>query len=191
MYFYYKFNVCNLFSVTFDLVCYAVCICTENVLSQFCTQQFCIYIAVICFLVHSTKHTIGAISVLQMPMSLAEAMTKSMEDMTHRTYSKFKQRSSTPTSHSLFLFVSSIARTNLEVELVQRGNSLVTFDSGSDFASASSSASNSAPVQLAPKRSCIGETCFILIHFRFLQLFQYCNLTELLSVLGYAVVNIL
>lgn len=148
----------------------------------------------ICFLVHNTKHAIGATSVLQMPMSLAEAMTKSMEDMTHRTYSKFKQRSSTPTSHSLFLFVSSIARTNLEVELVQRGNSLVTYDSGSDFASASSSAtstvSDSTPVQLAPKRSCIGETCFILIHFRFLQLFQYCNLTELLSVLGYAVVNI-
>lgn len=149
----------------------------------------------ICFLLHNTKHAVCAISVLQMPMSLAEAMTKSMEDMTHRTYSKFKQRSSTPTSHSLFLFVSSIARTNLEVELVQRGNSLVTFDSGSDFASASGSAtstlSESAPAQLAPKRSCIGETCLIFIHIRVLQLFQYCNLTELLSELGYAVVNIL
>jgi hypothetical protein len=104
-----------------------------------------------------------------MPVSLAEAMTKSMEDMTNRTYPKFKQRSSTPTSHSLFLFVSSIARTNLEVELVQRGNSLVTLDSGSDFASASSSAtstvSDSAPVQLAPKRSCIGETGLILDQF--------------------------
>jgi hypothetical protein len=112
-----------------------------------------------------------------MPVPLAEAMTKSMEDMTNRTYHKFKQRSSTPTSHSLFLFVSSIARTNLEVELVQRGNSLVTCDSGSDFASANSSAtstfSDNAPVQLAPKRSCIGETCLILmINFSVLELFQ-------------------
>lgn len=111
-------------------------------------------------------------------MSLAEAMTKSMEDMTNRTYPKFKQRSSSPTSHSLFLFVSSIARTNLEVELVQRGNSLVTYDSGSDFASASSSATNTvadnAPVQLAPKRSCIGEACMILMNFSVLEL--YCCL---------------
>jgi len=42
MYFHYKVNVCNLFSVTFDLVCYAVCIFPENVLRQLCTQQSCI-----------------------------------------------------------------------------------------------------------------------------------------------------
>lgn len=42
MYFHYKVNVCNLFSVPFDLECCAVCIFAEYVLSQFCTQQFCI-----------------------------------------------------------------------------------------------------------------------------------------------------
>lgn len=116
-----------------------------------------------------------------------------MEDMTNSTYHKFKQRSRAPTSQSVFLFVTSIARTNLEVELVQKGSSLVTCASSCGFASGSASwaesgsssktASDSGmgaasgsmsgadtvlidniPVPLTSKRSCIGET-FILITY--------------------------
>jgi hypothetical protein len=114
-----------------------------------------------------------------------------MEDMTNSTYHKFKQRSHAPTSQSVFLFVTSIARTNLEVELVQKGNSLVTCasscgfasgsaswaESGSSSGTASESGSGTAsgsrsgadtilvdnmPVPLTSKRTCIGET-FVLI----------------------------
>lgn len=114
-----------------------------------------------------------------------------MEDMTNSTYHKFKQRSCAPTSQSVFLFVTSIARTNLEVELVQKGNSLVTcassFASGSaswtESGSSSRTASDSGlgtasgsmsgtdtvlidniPVPLTSKRTCIGET-FVLITY--------------------------
>ncbi|GLV32959.1 Ubr3 ubiquitin ligase [Carabus blaptoides fortunei] len=63
--------------------------------------------------------------------NLAEAMRKAMEDMTNSTtHLNLRQQAQTgPPSHqSLFLFVTSIARTNLEVELVQRGGSLVTIN---------------------------------------------------------------
>jgi hypothetical protein len=100
-----------------------------------------------------------------------------MEDMTNSTYHKFRQRSRAPTSQSVFLFVTSIARTNLEVELVQKGNSLVTCASSCGFASGSASWTESGsmsgadtvlidniPVPLTSKRTCIGET-FILITY--------------------------
>lgn len=51
-----------------------------------------------------------------------------MEDMTSSTTLKpmFKPKSDNkPSAQSLFLFVTSIARTNLEIELVQRGGTLV------------------------------------------------------------------
>lgn len=51
-----------------------------------------------------------------------------MEDMTNSTHLKFQQKTTSgqPSHQSLFLFVTSIARTNLEVELVQRSGCLVT-----------------------------------------------------------------
>lgn len=67
-----------------------------------------------------------------------------MEDMTNSTHRKFKttiKTSVSPTFQSLFLFVTSIARTNLESELVQMGGSLC---------------SNNV-VRYKPRRDCIGE----------------------------------
>lgn len=74
---------------------------------------------------------------------MAEAMGKAMDDMSSCTQLKpmFKQ----PTPQSLFLFVTSIARTNLEVELIQRGGSLVL--NGAE-----------PPNPLLPKRDCIGKS---------------------------------
>ncbi|CAB0019602.1 unnamed protein product, partial [Nesidiocoris tenuis] len=77
----------------------------------------------------------------QSTSNLMDAMSKSMEDMTNSTYLKYKQRSLTVRRpQTLFLFVSSIARTNLEIEVVQRGGSLLA---------------HSQPNPLIPKRSCI------------------------------------
>lgn len=82
---------------------------------------------------------------LQTQSSLMEAMFKSMEDMTNSTYLKYKQKSGTRRPQTLFLFVSSIARTNLEIEIVQRGGSLLA---------------RPQPNPLIPKRSCIGKDSF-------------------------------
>ncbi|XP_071532346.1 E3 ubiquitin-protein ligase Ubr3 isoform X3 [Panulirus ornatus] len=57
--------------------------------------------------------------------SLTKAMAQMMEDMTLVTYAKYRNVSSNPSTPSLFMFVSSILRTNLEVELVQRGGMLI------------------------------------------------------------------
>lgn len=64
-----------------------------------------------------------------------------MEVMTNST--QRQSRRALPTSRSLFLFVTSIARTNLETEIIQRGGSLC---------------SNNV-VRYKPKRDCIGELC--------------------------------
>lgn len=74
--------------------------------------------------------------------NLSEAMGRSMEDMTNCTHMRFKQKTDSPSPHSLFLFVSSIARTNLEIEIVQKGGSFLT---------------KSTESTLIPKRSCIGK----------------------------------
>lgn len=84
---------------------------------------------------------------MQMASTLTEAMGKAMDDMSSSTQLKpiFKPKGdSQPSPQSLFLFVTSIARTNLEVELVQRGGSLVTSDT-------------EPPNPLLPKRDCIGR----------------------------------
>lgn len=82
------------------------------------------------------------IVLLQVVSNLMDAMSKSMEDMTNSTYLKFKQKTGTTRlPQTLFLFVNSIARTNLEVELVQREGSLCTPKS----------------IECIPKRSCISE----------------------------------
>lgn len=54
-----------------------------------------------------------------------------------------------PSRQSLFLFVTSVARSNLEIELVQRNGSLVTV-------------SNQSLPPLTPKRDCIGKLLIIL-----------------------------
>lgn len=92
--------------------------------------------------------------------SLSEAMGKAMEDMTSSTQLKpiFKPKSDKPSCQTLFLFVTSIARTNLEVELVQRGGSLV-------------SVSSEPPNPLLPKRDCIVPLLHVLaVHARVLAL---------------------
>lgn len=78
---------------------------------------------------------------------MAEAKGKMMEVMTNCTQIKplFKSKNDTPVPQSLFLFFTSIARTNLEVELVQRYGSLVKLP-------------NSPPNPLLPKRDCIGKS---------------------------------
>lgn len=53
-------------------------------------------------------------------------MARMMEDMTVATYPKYRSVSSNPSTPSLVMFVSSILRTNLEVELVQCGGTLVS-----------------------------------------------------------------
>ncbi|XP_043683976.1 E3 ubiquitin-protein ligase Ubr3 isoform X1 [Vespula pensylvanica] len=80
--------------------------------------------------------------------NLAVAMGKAMEDMTSCTYLKYKQKNCSPSHQSLFLFVTSIARTNFEVELVQRGGSLYV------------PSPNSIP--LTPKRDCIVALLHVL-----------------------------
>ncbi|CAH1183647.1 unnamed protein product [Ceutorhynchus assimilis] len=88
--------------------------------------------------------------------SMAEAIGKVMEDMTNSTQLKalFRPKSEKPIPQSLILFVNSIARTNLEVELVQRGGSLV-------------SPTSDAPNPLLPKRDCIVPLLHVLaVHAR-------------------------
>ena len=70
-------------------------------------------------------------------------MGKAMEDMTGVTYLKYNQKGSTPSHESLFLFVTSVARTNFEVELIQRGGSLCV--------------PPPKTIPLTPKRDCIGK----------------------------------
>lgn len=66
-------------------------------------------------------------------------MGRAMEDMTNSTYRKVKRMA--PTYRSLFLFVTSIARTNLEAEVIQRGGSLVSTNT----------------IRYKPKRDSIGK----------------------------------
>lgn len=72
-------------------------------------------------------------------------MGRAMEDMTNSIYRNAKRRP-TPTLRNLFLFVTSIARTNLEAEIIQRGGSLCSSNS----------------IRFKPKRDCIGKILKIL-----------------------------
>ncbi|KAI4500168.1 hypothetical protein M0802_004585 [Mischocyttarus mexicanus] len=80
--------------------------------------------------------------------NLAIAMGKAMEDMTSCTYLKYKQINCSPSHQSLFLFVTSIARTNFEIELIQRGGSLYI--------------PKPDAVPLTPKRDCIVALLHVL-----------------------------
>ncbi|XP_072747592.1 E3 ubiquitin-protein ligase Ubr3 isoform X3 [Anoplolepis gracilipes] len=93
----------------------------------------------------------------QNPVSsnLAIAMGKAMEDMTSCTHLKYKQKSQNPSHQGLFLFVTSIARTNFEIELVQRGGSLCV--------------PPPTTIPLTPKRDCIVALLHVLaMHARVL-----------------------
>ncbi|WAQ93484.1 UBR3-like protein [Mya arenaria] len=57
---------------------------------------------------------------------VTKAMGSMMEDLTNATYGMFKTYTSSQTSESVLLFVCSVARTNLEVELLQRNNKLAS-----------------------------------------------------------------
>ncbi|CAD7090025.1 unnamed protein product [Hermetia illucens] len=87
----------------------------------------------------------------QTSTKLSEAMGRAMEDMTNITHRKSKRIP--PTFRSLFLFVTSIARTNLEAEVIQRGGSLCS----------------SNVVRYKPKRDCIVPLLHVLsVHVRVL-----------------------
>uniref|UniRef100_T1JNI2 E3 ubiquitin-protein ligase n=1 Tax=Strigamia maritima TaxID=126957 RepID=T1JNI2_STRMM len=60
---------------------------------------------------------------------LMTAMGAIMEDMTITTYPQYKCRSVSLCRESIFLFICSIARTNLEIEIVQRGGNLCSSSS--------------------------------------------------------------
>lgn len=78
-------------------------------------------------------------------------MGRAMEDMTNITNRKMKRIP--PTFRSLFIFVTSIARTNLESEIIQRGGSLCTTN----------------PTRYKPKRDCIVPLLHVLsVHVRVL-----------------------
>ncbi|EGI67359.1 E3 ubiquitin-protein ligase UBR3 [Acromyrmex echinatior] len=87
--------------------------------------------------------------------NLSVAMGKAMEDMTSCTYLKYKQKNCKPSHQSLFLFVTSVARTNFEIELVQRGGSLCV--------------APPTTIPLMPKRDCIVALLHVLaMHARVL-----------------------
>lgn len=73
-------------------------------------------------------------------------MGKAMEDMTNCTYLKYIRLQNAPPSPSVqtvFLFVTSVARINFEIEVVQRGGSLCV--------------PSAQMISLMPKRDCTGE----------------------------------
>ncbi|EDV91734.1 GH24439 [Drosophila grimshawi] len=85
------------------------------------------------------------------PTKLTEAMGHAMEVMTNIAQRKVK--CATITFRKLFIFVTSIARTNLEAEIIQRGGSLCT----------------SNATRYKPKRDCIVPLLHVLsVHVRVL-----------------------
>ncbi|XP_035829845.1 E3 ubiquitin-protein ligase UBR3 isoform X2 [Aplysia californica] len=58
--------------------------------------------------------------------SQTQAMSTVMEDLTNITYPSYRAFSSSPNTESVLLFISSLTRINLEVELLQRGGNLVS-----------------------------------------------------------------
>lgn len=89
---------------------------------------------------------------------LMVAMTQLMESLTKNTYPQYRQLGTPQPNHAVILFVSSIARTNLELDLVNRGGALLT----STGASASPS-----PVANNRLRSCFLPLLHVLaIHMK-------------------------
>nr|XP_033321626.1 E3 ubiquitin-protein ligase Ubr3 isoform X1 [Megalopta genalis] len=88
--------------------------------------------------------------------NLSVAMVKSMDDMTNCSSNKDGHFSSLSPSHqNLFFFVTSIARTNFEIELIQRGGSLCV--------------QSPTTIPQTPKRDCIVALLHVLaMHARVL-----------------------
>lgn len=76
---------------------------------------------------------------MQATTKLFEGMGRAFVDMTKSTHRNLQRPE--PTFRRIFLFVTSVARTNLEAEIIQRGGSLCTNDS----------------LRYRPKRECLGE----------------------------------
>jgi hypothetical protein len=88
---------------------------------------------------------------------MMDAMTKTMEEMTNATHLKYRQVGSSKNTKSILLFVTSIARTNLELEIVYRGGTLVNEPhQPSSSATSSTVSSNNA----YSKRSSIGKDIY-------------------------------
>ncbi|ODN00342.1 E3 ubiquitin-protein ligase UBR3 [Orchesella cincta] len=97
------------------------------------------------------------------PCKMMDAMTKTMEEMTNATILKFRQVGNSKDPKSILLFVNSIARTNLELELTLRGGNLVHEPQPSTSSSSSMSSSN------ARQRSCIVPLLHVLgVHYKIL-----------------------
>ncbi|KAH8281298.1 hypothetical protein KR018_008288, partial [Drosophila ironensis] len=91
------------------------------------------------------------ISIPQQPTKLTEAMGHAMEVMTNIAQRKVKCTGIT--FRKLFIFVTSIARTNLEAEIIQRGGSLCSANA----------------TRYKPKRDCIVPLLHVLsVHVRVL-----------------------
>lgn len=96
--------------------------------------------------------------IFQTSSKLDEAMIRAMENMTNSTWKIKKYHAESlyqnpATNESLFSFVTSIARTNLESEIIQRGGSLCTYND----------------IRYRPKRECIVPLLHVLsFHVRFL-----------------------
>ena len=89
------------------------------------------------------------------------AMSLIMEHLTKATYPQYRQVGSPHPNHAVILFVSSIARTNLELDLVTRGGALIT----AAGATASPQPSNGKP------RSCFLPLLHVLaIHMKIMSL---------------------
>nr|AZA04497.1 E3 ubiquitin-protein ligase [Gerris buenoi] len=99
--------------------------------------------------------------------SLMEAMSKSVEDMTNVTYAKYRQKiggSRQQGNTNQLVFIMSIARTNLEIEVAQRGGTLITPLHPSvtqDMPSSSTSGLQPTNI-LVPKRSAISALLRVL-----------------------------
>lgn len=108
-----------------------------------------------------------------MTTKLSDAMHRAMEDMTNSIYRKAKRRP-TSTLRKWFLFVTSIARTNLEAEIIQRGGSLCSSNS----------------IRFKPKRDCIGmcsknpQCTPMWFELLLMMIFRLCFSVPLLDVLS-------
>ena len=91
------------------------------------------------------------------------AMSLIMEHLTKATYSQYRQVGSPHPNHAVILFVSSIARTNLELDLVTRGGALITAGGGAT--------ASPHPSPTSKPRSCFLPLLHVLaIHMKIMSL---------------------
>lgn len=100
------------------------------------------------------------------PTKLWEAMGKAMEIITDSTHPKLFK----PSLRRLFLFVTSIARTNLEAEVIQRGGSLCSNNT----------------LRYKPRRECLGNFNSLAVKYRLKLIIKYfeCSTVPLLNLLS-------